>query len=63
MSAPVSFKHLTLPTKRVVEILVGAVSLKKKKKRSEAGRGGMREIGVATARMGRVKAGAEDKRV
>ena len=31
--APVSYTHLTLPTKRIVEIAVGAVSLKKKKRR------------------------------
>eukprot|EP00828_Plagiopyla_frontata_P004672 TRINITY_DN11751_c0_g1_i3.p1 TRINITY_DN11751_c0_g1~~TRINITY_DN11751_c0_g1_i3.p1 ORF type:complete len:313 (+),score=42.30 TRINITY_DN11751_c0_g1_i3:67-1005(+) len=29
---PVSYTHLTLPTKRIVQISVGAVSLKKKKK-------------------------------
>ena len=29
---PVSYTHLTLPTKRIVEISVGAVTLKKKKK-------------------------------
>ena len=31
----VSYTHLTLPTKRIVEISVGAVSLKKKKRERE----------------------------
>ena len=30
---PVSYTHLTLPTKRIVEISVGAATLKKKKKK------------------------------
>ena len=31
--SPVSYTHLTLPTKRIVEISVGDVSLKKKRKK------------------------------
>ena len=34
-NASVSYTHLTLPTKRIVEILVVAVSLKKKKKKKK----------------------------
>ena len=33
--APVSYTHLTLPTKRIVELSVGAVSLTKKKKKQQ----------------------------
>eukprot|EP00828_Plagiopyla_frontata_P038299 TRINITY_DN5022_c0_g1_i1.p3 TRINITY_DN5022_c0_g1~~TRINITY_DN5022_c0_g1_i1.p3 ORF type:complete len:145 (-),score=20.87 TRINITY_DN5022_c0_g1_i1:15-449(-) len=32
INEPVSYTHLTLPTKRIVQISVGAVSLKKKEK-------------------------------
>eukprot|EP00658_Telonema_sp_P-2_P021944 TRINITY_DN18758_c0_g2_i6.p1 TRINITY_DN18758_c0_g2~~TRINITY_DN18758_c0_g2_i6.p1 ORF type:complete len:119 (+),score=36.73 TRINITY_DN18758_c0_g2_i6:46-357(+) len=34
-SEPVSYTHLTLPTKRIVEISVGAVSFKKKTEKQE----------------------------
>ena len=45
LAGPVSYTHLTLPTKRIVEISVGAVSFKKKRRKIEkkTGNGGERE--------------------
>ena len=40
-SGPVSYTHLTLPTKRIVEISVVAVSLKKKRKTMKRKGGGV----------------------